>query len=71
VHVVVTADRDPETVRDQFKAWGTRRLKELQATREGPKARLRTHWWTEKGSERYLNHEDDLQQAIIYVRDFQ
>src|SRR3954471_22449342 len=41
VHVVVAADLDPEKVRDQFKAWCTRRLSEQAAHR-------RT-WWTEKG----------------------
>jgi REP element-mobilizing transposase RayT len=71
VHVVVTAERDPDIVMDQFKAWCTRRLKELQAARDGPKAQLRQHWWTEKGSTRWLNKDDDLNQAIIYVRDFQ
>src|SRR5579884_2299354 len=52
VHVVVTADRDPETVRDQFKAWCTRRLKEQQRARG---VAVRTKWWTERGSERCLN----------------
>jgi hypothetical protein len=28
VHVVVTANRDPDEVREQFKAWCTRRLKQ-------------------------------------------
>ncbi len=33
VHVVVSANRDPKEVRDQFKAWGTRKLKELERYR--------------------------------------
>lgn len=33
LHVVVSANRDPKAVRDQFKAWGTRKLKELERTR--------------------------------------
>jgi REP element-mobilizing transposase RayT len=33
VHVVVTASRDPDEVREQFKAWCTRKLKELQQSR--------------------------------------
>jgi REP element-mobilizing transposase RayT len=36
-HVVVTApDRDPEEVMDQFKAWCTRRLKEMLRSRGEP-----------------------------------
>ena len=34
VHVVVSSDRDPKEVRDQFKAWGTRKLKELERKRK-------------------------------------
>ena len=33
LHVVVTANRDPEEVREQFKAWCTRKLKELERVR--------------------------------------
>ena len=33
VHVVLTADRSPKVVRDQLKAWCTRRLKELEIGR--------------------------------------
>ena len=35
LHVVVTADRDADTVREQFKAWCTRKLKEQQRTLTG------------------------------------
>jgi hypothetical protein len=34
VHVVVTARLDPDGVRAQFKSWCTRRLKELERTRQ-------------------------------------
>jgi REP element-mobilizing transposase RayT len=64
VHVVVTAaGYQPETVRDQFKAWCTRKLKEAGATR--------TRFWTEGGSRRWINREDDLEAAILYVLDAQ
>jgi REP element-mobilizing transposase RayT len=64
VHVVVTAaGYKPETVRDQFKAWCTRRLKDAGVTR--------TRFWTEGGSRRWINHEDDLEAAIVYVIDAQ
>lgn len=33
LHIVVTAKRDPDEVREQFKAWCTRRLKELEQSR--------------------------------------
>jgi len=60
VHVVVTAaGYPPQTVRDQFKAWCTRRLKAAGATR--------TRFWTEGGSCRWINREDDLGDAVRYV----
>lgn len=64
VHVVVTAPGVvPETVSDQFKAWGTRRLNErLERKRK---------WWTEGGSTRWLNDEDGSWRAVRYVRDLQ
>jgi REP element-mobilizing transposase RayT len=68
VHVVVHANCHPETVRDQLKAWCTRRLSELQLER-GEKAR--ENWWTERGSERYINDEESLEDAVLYVRDAQ
>jgi len=64
VHVVVSADREPEDVRDQFKAWCTRKLRELQRSRN---EKLRENWWTERGSERYLGDEESLEAAIRYV----
>jgi REP element-mobilizing transposase RayT len=71
VHVVVTANRDPEDVRDQFKAWCTRCLKELQRRRGRLETTVRAKWWTEKGSERCLWDEAGLEAVIQYVRDGQ
>jgi hypothetical protein len=72
VHVVVTADVRPEIVRDQFKAWCTRRLKELERARNAASAGpVRCHWWTEGGSQRWLNDDESLFQATVYVRDCQ
>ncbi|QDT38781.1 transposase [Stratiformator vulcanicus] len=64
-HVVVTAAAvPPKKVREEFKAWCTRRLKsEFDAKR--------TNWWTEGGSGRFINDEDHLEAAIRYVRDGQ
>jgi REP element-mobilizing transposase RayT len=70
VHIVVTAlGRDPEDVMDQFKAWCTRRLKERLESCEP--ATVRTNWWTQRGSKRWLNDDQSLAIAIEYVREFQ
>jgi REP element-mobilizing transposase RayT len=77
LHVVVTADRAPTIVRNQLKAWCTRRLKELEATRravQGHKrsaSAVRENWWAERGSQRYTNDPESLEAAILYVRDGQ
>ncbi len=64
VHVVVTAaGYPPGTVREQFKAWCTRRLKEAGATR--------TRFWAEGASCRWINHEDELEAAVRYVTEAQ
>jgi REP element-mobilizing transposase RayT len=65
VHVVVTADvANPKKIRGDLKAWATRTLKEkFDSNRE--------NWWAERGSIRYLNSDDDLEAAILYVRDGQ
>ena len=64
VHVVVTArGYDPDTVAAQFKSWGTRRLKKRTPDR--------TSFWTERSSARYINTEDDLEAAIVYVLEAQ
>jgi REP element-mobilizing transposase RayT len=70
LHVVVTANRHPRQVRLQFKAWCTRRLKELDETR-GVEAPIREEWWAERGSQRYINDEPSLEAATLYVRDGQ
>jgi hypothetical protein len=74
VHVVVTAPVSPQKVEEQFKAWCTRRLKELERRRRdgsADRSPIRKHWWQERGSRRYINDEDGLAQAVIYVRDLQ
>lgn len=64
VHVVVTAPGyGPKVVRDQFKAWCTRKLKCAGAAR--------VRFWTEGGSCRWLNTEDELDAAIVYVTECQ
>lgn len=71
-HVVVTAPGlDGDTVRDQLKAWSTRKLKENERTQGIAEDKRREHWWTRKGSVRRLDDEESLEAAILYVRDAQ
>ncbi len=65
---IVASNREPEVARDQFKAWCTRKLKQQQ--RELGKT-VREKWWTEGGSQRYINAEDSLEAVIHYVCDGQ
>jgi len=69
VHVVVTASAHPDAVRTQFKAWCTRRLKELDVARGVHISR--EQWWAERGNKRYINDMASLEAAIQYVRDAQ
>jgi REP element-mobilizing transposase RayT len=59
VHVVVTADCDPETVMNQLKAWCSRRLNE--------RFERRAVWWTRHGSTKWINDEEYLHNALHYV----
>jgi REP element-mobilizing transposase RayT len=60
VHVVVTAvGYEPETARDQIKAWCTRRLKASETAR--------TKFWTEGGNCRRIEEEADLETTVFYV----
>jgi REP element-mobilizing transposase RayT len=60
VHVVVTADRAPEEVMNQFKAWCSRRLNEA----EGGAGK---RWWTKHGSTKWINDTAYLHNAVRYV----
>jgi hypothetical protein len=72
VHVVVTAPGlQPDDVMDQFKAWCTRKLKELKRVRHPAKGVIRQNWWTQRGSKRWLNNHMSLEESITYVRDLQ
>lgn len=65
VHVVVSAgDRPIEVPREQFKAWCTRRLKQLAF---GYGEDRRANWWTERGWDVYLDGEDHLAAVMQYV----
>jgi REP element-mobilizing transposase RayT len=69
VHVAVTAPgRKIEVPREQFKAWCTRRLKELEQARASV---FRENWWTERGWDEYIDDEDALANVNVYVLDSQ
>ena len=71
-HLVVTArDYAGELVRDQVKAWGTRRLKEHQERDGVPRDKLRENWWTRKGSVRHLFDDESLEAAVMYTQEAQ
>jgi REP element-mobilizing transposase RayT len=70
VHVVISAPISPQVVRSQLKAWCTRKLKRLAESGSQP-GRARANWWAERGSLRYINDEASLEDAIVYVRDYQ
>lgn len=67
VHVIVNCHclASPETAMEQFKAWGTRRL------RESSLAGTTQTIWTEHGSTRWIDSESSLAKAIDYVRNQQ
>jgi len=64
VHVVTAGVADPDKIRIDLKAWSTRALKTAFGSE-------RENWWAERGSIHYLNSDDDLEAAILYVRDGQ
>lgn len=71
-HVVVTANsHDGDVVRDQFKAWCTRKLKEQWMAQRDSKDNVREHWWTAKGSVRSLFDDESLLAAIRYTLEAQ
>lgn len=68
IHVVVTADRDPGNVMNQFKAWCSRKLSDAAGLKHivGVKAGRR-HWFTEGGNKEVIEDEEYLENAIRYV----
>jgi REP element-mobilizing transposase RayT len=68
IHVVITADRDPNDVRDQFKAWCSRTLSDNAGlTKSVAKKAGRRHWFTERGDNEAIRDEEYLRNAIRYV----
>jgi len=68
IHVVVTADRDPDDVRDQFKAWCSRKLSDQAGLAAAvAKKAGRRRWFTEGGDTERIEGEEYLENAIRYV----
>jgi len=64
VHVVVTAhDVPPERVMNTLKSWCSRELNDEFGKQEKR--------WTRHGSTRYLNDDDSLEAAVVYVKECQ
>jgi REP element-mobilizing transposase RayT len=71
-HVVVGAENyKGDQVRDQFKAWSTRRLKAHQRSRIKATSEVRNRWWTSKGSVQILSDEISLDAATMYTLEAQ
>jgi REP element-mobilizing transposase RayT len=59
VHVVITAPREGEALRDALKAVATKQLNKVFGAKV---------WWAEKGSAKYLYEDDYFENAKDYVR---
>jgi REP element-mobilizing transposase RayT len=67
VHVVLSSVAAPRIIREQLKAWCTRRLNQHQLELGIPAEERRSNWWTERGSIRWIYSESHLVHAIGYV----
>ena len=70
IHVVVTAATRGGTVRSQLKAWSNRRLSEHAGLTGVGKEGLKK-WFTEKGDVEWIESTEDLENVVLYVKDFQ
>lgn len=72
VHVIVTADRAPDAVMSQFKAWCSRKLSdEAGLAHAVAKKAGRRHWFTEGSGKEVIDSEAYLANAITYVQERQ
>ncbi len=60
VHVVITAPRDGNGLREALKAVASRALNARFGKRK--------HWWAENGSDKHLSEPEYFENAIDYVR---
>ena len=72
IHVVITANREPDEVMNQFKAWCSRKLSDA-AGLVGTVAKKagRRRWFTEGGDKELIDSEGYLDNAITYVSERQ
>jgi hypothetical protein len=63
----VSAPAAPKTIREQLKAWCSRRLSEQEAESAVREGRRRGKWWADRGSIRWIFREADLEAAVDYV----
>ena len=79
VHVIVAGDREPKEIREQFKAWCTRRLKaqyQRNVSVHSPHMIPRPRRFARNGglsveAHYYVNDEEGLEAVIHYVREAQ
>lgn len=72
IHVVVTADREPDEVMNQFKAWCSRKLSDAAGlVNKVAKKAGRRHWFTEGDDKETIETEEYLVNAITYVSERQ
>jgi REP element-mobilizing transposase RayT len=68
VHVIASADRDPDEVMNQLKAWCSRKLSDDAGLTNAVAAKAgRRHWFTEGGDKELIHDEEYLRNAIRYV----
>jgi REP element-mobilizing transposase RayT len=68
VHVVLEADRDGDDVRDQLKAWCSRRLSDNAGlAQRQTKTGGRRRWFTEGAYVRRIDNDAYLRAAVAYV----
>ena len=61
VHVAVSADDCRISIpREQFKAWCTRKLKEIVLNRK--------NWWTQRGWDIAIDDDDSLARVVEYIQ---
>ena len=65
VHVVIAANAEPKTICDQLKANCTRELRAADPPLNVPRT------WTRAGDCEILFNEDDVEAAVIYVKEAQ
>ena len=64
IHVVIGAcETSPKKIRNDIKAWSTRRLRAADPNRD--------KWWAERGSERHIYTEESLETVVAYVTEAQ